>query len=204
MAKQDDRRERRRNEILDAAAWVFATSGYHGARMDDIVSRSGLSKGALYWYFSSKTEIATALVDRELAGQGSAFDRVLAVEADPRAQLEMLARAFADSLAEKPDNARLILELLSLAHTVPDIGTRFVEHHRMFLRQIEGIMLGIMGEDDAARAPDARVAASAIAELVDGFALRVALNPGGPESADRLWASANLIVEGIAPSRGPH
>ncbi|GAB3312609.1 TetR family transcriptional regulator [Epidermidibacterium keratini] len=204
MAKQNDRREGRRNEILDAAAALFATSGYHGARMDDIVRRSGLSKGTLYWYFSSKEEIATALVDRELAEQGVAIERVLAVEADPRIQLETLVRAFANGLAENPDAARLTLELLSLGHSAPDIGRRFVEHHRTFLKQIEGIALGIMGEDDAERAPEAAAASTALAALVDGFALRVAMNPGEPDLADRLWAATNLIVEGIAPSREPH
>jgi len=55
-----DAGEVRRNQILDAATAVFARLGFERARMDDIVEASGLSKGALYWYFNSKEEIITA------------------------------------------------------------------------------------------------------------------------------------------------
>ena len=54
----------RKNQILDTAAKVFARHGFHQARMDYIVQESGLSKGAIYWYFKSKDEIITALLER--------------------------------------------------------------------------------------------------------------------------------------------
>ena len=57
MPSKDDLTNERRAQILQAAATVFARSGVNGARMDDIVAESGLSKGSLYWYFDSKQEI---------------------------------------------------------------------------------------------------------------------------------------------------
>jgi AcrR family transcriptional regulator len=54
----------RREQILDAAQNVFSRAGFERARMDDIVQESGLSKGALYWYFKSKDEIIQAILDR--------------------------------------------------------------------------------------------------------------------------------------------
>src|SRR5258708_19456448 len=59
-----DASEVRRNQILDAATAVFARLGFERARMDDIVEASGLSKGALYWYFNSKEEIITGIFHR--------------------------------------------------------------------------------------------------------------------------------------------
>jgi AcrR family transcriptional regulator len=59
-----DIRQQRREQILDAAQLVFARFGFERARMDDIVQESGLSKGALYWYFKGKDEIIQALMDR--------------------------------------------------------------------------------------------------------------------------------------------
>jgi AcrR family transcriptional regulator len=53
---------------------VFSRKGFHQARMDDIVKQSGLSKVTIYWYFSSKDEIITRILDnlfkRELASLG--------------------------------------------------------------------------------------------------------------------------------------
>lgn len=51
-----------RREILDAAALVFAEHGYNQATVEAIVERSGLSKGAIYHFFSSKAEVAEAVV----------------------------------------------------------------------------------------------------------------------------------------------
>ncbi|HET7081061.1 MAG TPA: helix-turn-helix domain-containing protein, partial [Chloroflexia bacterium] len=57
MSPRPDVSEERKNQILDAAAAVFSRLGFHEARMDDIVRESGLSKGTLYWYFTSKDAI---------------------------------------------------------------------------------------------------------------------------------------------------
>ena len=59
---QDSPRWRRRpderpDEILAAALDVFAERGLAGARMDDIATKAGVSKGTLYLYFSGKEEL---------------------------------------------------------------------------------------------------------------------------------------------------
>lgn len=64
MSPRPDVSEERRNQILDSATRVFARLGFHDARMDDIVAESGLSKGALYWYFNSKDDLIIAILDR--------------------------------------------------------------------------------------------------------------------------------------------
>jgi AcrR family transcriptional regulator len=46
-----------REQLLDAAARVFAEKGYFGAKIMDIVRTSGLSSGAVYGRFSSKDEL---------------------------------------------------------------------------------------------------------------------------------------------------
>ncbi|MCK5633916.1 MAG: TetR/AcrR family transcriptional regulator, partial [Anaerolineales bacterium] len=87
MNPQTDLKQERRKQILDAAEKVFTKRGLDKARMDDIVHESGLSKGALYWYFKSKDAIIRALLDRvfinEMRGaeelihtQGSSSERL--------------------------------------------------------------------------------------------------------------------------------
>lgn len=44
----------RRQEILDAAAAVFAQKGYHGTGMRDIAERLGMKAGSLYFHLASK------------------------------------------------------------------------------------------------------------------------------------------------------
>ena len=53
-----------RGRILDAALEKFAGQGYHDTRMDEIVARSGTSKGAIYFHFPNKERLFLALVDQ--------------------------------------------------------------------------------------------------------------------------------------------
>jgi AcrR family transcriptional regulator len=64
MVPRPDVSEERKAQILDTAEEVFASRGFEGANMDLIAERSGLSKGAVYWYFKKKDDIIGALLDR--------------------------------------------------------------------------------------------------------------------------------------------
>jgi AcrR family transcriptional regulator len=54
----------RQNEILDAAAIVFANEGYHGATIPNVCSQAGISVGALYKYFTNKEAVFIAILKR--------------------------------------------------------------------------------------------------------------------------------------------
>lgn len=62
----EERAAQRREEILDAAARVFAAKGYHAAGISDITVEIGVAHGTLYRYFKSKQEIGERLLDRVL------------------------------------------------------------------------------------------------------------------------------------------
>ncbi len=46
---------------MESAQNLFSTKGYHETSMDDIVEKSGLSKGAIYGHFESKDELFIAV-----------------------------------------------------------------------------------------------------------------------------------------------
>lgn len=58
---------RTREALLEAAARVFATHGFHGASIDVVAEEAGYTKGAVYAHFSTKDELYLALLDRHLA-----------------------------------------------------------------------------------------------------------------------------------------
>jgi AcrR family transcriptional regulator len=53
MAKNESK-EKRINDILDAAVAIFVEKGYENTTMSEIASRAGMSKGGLYHYFLTK------------------------------------------------------------------------------------------------------------------------------------------------------
>lgn len=54
----------RREVILDAATQTFVEMGYHGAHMDIIAERAGVTKPILYRHFPSKLSLLLSILDR--------------------------------------------------------------------------------------------------------------------------------------------
>ncbi len=54
----------RRNQILDAAAKVFAEKGFHPTTIKDIATEAGIAHGTIYTYFESKTALLLGIFDR--------------------------------------------------------------------------------------------------------------------------------------------
>jgi AcrR family transcriptional regulator len=80
----------RRNQILDAAAAVFAEKGFHRATTKEIAKTAGVSEGTIYNYFDSKADLLIGIMtrlaelehlDEELADalQGEAHDFLIAI-----------------------------------------------------------------------------------------------------------------------------
>lgn len=49
--------------ILEAAVSIFGEKGFDGARIDEIARASGVNKGMIYYYFGSKEELYTGIIE---------------------------------------------------------------------------------------------------------------------------------------------
>lgn len=58
--------EAKRTAILDAGLDVFSVYGLHGASVDSIADRAGISKTNLLYYFSTKDQLYIAVLQRVL------------------------------------------------------------------------------------------------------------------------------------------
>jgi len=63
LRTRDEARALFRNAILDAAEEVFAESGFHGARIQDIAARARIAVGTVYNHFAQKDDILKALLE---------------------------------------------------------------------------------------------------------------------------------------------
>jgi len=82
----------RRDEILDAAARLFARRGFHGVSIDDIGAAAGISGPGLYRHFAGKTAMLAEMllrISQQLLDEGS---RRAVAAADPAAALDALLR----------------------------------------------------------------------------------------------------------------
>jgi AcrR family transcriptional regulator len=70
-------RERTRQELLAAAARVFAAKGFTGASVDDVAEAAGFTKGAVYSNFASKTDLMLALIQDRIRRQSQVVDAAM-------------------------------------------------------------------------------------------------------------------------------
>jgi AcrR family transcriptional regulator len=54
----------RKNQILDAAATVFADKGFHPTTTKEIAKQAGISEGTIYNYFDSKPALLLGIFER--------------------------------------------------------------------------------------------------------------------------------------------
>lgn len=74
----------RKNEILDAAAALFAQKGFDHTSTSEIMEAVGIAKGTLYHHFKSKEAIMDAIIERQsermlAAARKTAEDRSIPV-----------------------------------------------------------------------------------------------------------------------------
>jgi AcrR family transcriptional regulator len=115
MAENQELSEIRRDQILQAATVVFARLGFHKARMDDIVEEAGLSKGAVYWYFDSKDEIITTILDRFMDRELDDFRLISQGEGPIPIRLTAMVKALAKEIEEISDLMPIIYEFYAVA-----------------------------------------------------------------------------------------
>lgn len=92
-----------RQQLVAAAASLFAERGYAGTSTRQIAERAGMRQASMYYYFSGKEEILLELLQASVRPTLDRAAEYLA-ERDARHALRALARADVQTLLAEPHN----------------------------------------------------------------------------------------------------
>ena len=134
------RKIQRKEQILDAALHVIVQNGYHQSRMDDIVSTSGLSKGAIYWYYKSKKDVYLDLVNHWVIRYSNSLLKLSQEDISSGEQLKNLFETFFDQFEKDPIVFKALLEFWSLAGRDKDFKIKLEKVTQNFIHYIESII----------------------------------------------------------------
>ncbi len=101
--RKEREKERRRQEIIDAAERVFFREGIDRASMDQVAEEAELSKGTLYLYFKSREDLHWAIAERGMQVLREFIGRNLAEEPSGAAGLVAIGRCFIEFSESHPD-----------------------------------------------------------------------------------------------------
>ena len=198
--KNEALHERRKTEIVAAAARCFARKGVHQTTMQEICEVSGISAGALYRYFPSKDAIIVALAEEE-RDETRELTAFLARSGDIVSGLVELIPELVTALTDE-EYGRLAIEIGAEAARNPTVAEAF-ERNEADLRDALGDALRRGQADgfvDGALDVDGTV--FLLMALLDGVSGRSAFALG--VSKDRLAASLGRLVRRMLspPSTG--
>lgn len=113
----EEYRTARRDEIAEAALRVFRRKGFQAASMADIIAESGLSAGAIYGYFPSKSEIVRATATRIVGARVLDVERLATQE--PLPAPAQVVRVLMTGVQRELGDPRILVQLWGEAMTDP-------------------------------------------------------------------------------------
>lgn len=186
-SRQRQATERR---VLDAAIEVFSEKGYAPTTVNDIVVRSGVSRGAFYLYYQNKNEIFRRLVEEAVK---DCYDiAVPAKELGLRERVRQSTRAHLEQFWRHRGVLRCLFEVSGVE---PELGDLHNQYRAQFVYRIErhlthGLASGVC------RTMDTRVAAYCVACMVGGVSYMWVCAGFEPwEQKQRMEAIVDQITE---------
>jgi AcrR family transcriptional regulator len=95
---QQERAQQTRDRLVDGAARAFHRLGYGLATTADIAREAGATRGALYFHFPSKEDLARAVIDKEQELSIAASGRILSLQRPPFETMLLLCVDLAERL----------------------------------------------------------------------------------------------------------
>ncbi|MGA9869677.1 MAG: TetR/AcrR family transcriptional regulator [Rhodococcus sp. (in: high G+C Gram-positive bacteria)] len=213
----DQRKEDRREKLLDAAVEIFGTTGYRTASIDRICATAGLTKRYFYESFSGSEDLLVAVYRRAtatmLAGVTAPTDDAVSKDelsdnaaSDAPASAETVLRAalsnFFRTLADDPRSARIVLlEVLGVSSEVDAL-------YRQTISQFVDAVLALadsVGTAHGLAGPNRRTLAvglvGAVLMMTQQWLLAPEADTARAESLDAVITGAHTILGAVAFGR---
>jgi AcrR family transcriptional regulator len=190
--------EERREQILDAAAAVFARVGVRESRMDDIVAEADLSKGALYWYFKSKDDLVAAFIERLFARAIENFRQLLKTEQSFQVGLDAIAEYTTADLRQIGRMRSVVLEYYALAARDARVRERVRGYIETFVELFATMIENAIARGEC-RAVDARKTALAVEAMFEGITLLSIVGIADVDSDATIAHAMHLMFASLLP-----
>jgi AcrR family transcriptional regulator len=175
---REQRKANTRERLLDAARSVFASSGFHGASVEEIASVAGFSTGALYSNFDGKEDLFLVLMEREIEEHSREIAEAVARRTSVAERAVGGARQWMTMIEREPELLLLFMEFWAYGvrdpQVRPKVAARFAQARELLTRLIAD---GAREFELELEIPAEHLAV-AIDALADGIARQKLADPG--------------------------
>lgn len=192
-------KERNRRALLDAAFRVVSREG-HRARLDEIAERAGLTTGAVYSLFGSKSGLLGALVTDYLQPHYEEIEEAIPADADLLGAVDAFARYYRRSCdaADAPAGQSLQFTLLDMALRDPEVGPRLAGSVRAAEDRLIALFTGRPHGGSIVTRHQAQRLTTALRAVLIGLSQGVLLGLA-PAADEQYFAdTARALVSGVS------
>ncbi len=193
-------RNNRKNDILDAAAALFAEEGYNAVSLIDIARSVGLSKATIYHYFDRKEEILGCIVVDTVHKLSEHVEQAVAAYVDPKQRLIAFMEAQAEFFEQHQAPFQILLTRVANLQDrkMRDVAVEWRINYENTIRNI--VRDGLASGDFHTRDPNAVVRAiiSSVYWLARWY------RPNGKQTAREIAREyVEIYLYGIAGPKPP-
>ena len=186
----------RKDQILDAALTVLVQNGYEGSRMDDVVTESQLSKGAIYWYYKSKKAMYLDLINFWVLRYSVKINHLVENNQPASEQLKSLFSYFIDQYESDPDPFIALTEFWSMSQKDADFKRKLQKVYSHFLDVLEEIInKGV--KNGEFKNVDIRITAMSIMLNVESINWFTIFEPHGVKARQYIETITEFILAGL-------
>jgi AcrR family transcriptional regulator len=162
-----ERFERRRAEVLDRCAAVFAERGFDGATIDDLSAATGLAAGGLYHYIGSKDLALFEILNQLMAPLLERAQAIAESKAPARDRLRQLIELWVRHVADHRDHMLIFSQERHILERDPERWSEIRRSRRQFERLLASLLEETAAELDAAPPPDLKMIELALLGMVN-------------------------------------
>lgn len=190
-----------RNLILDTAETVFAEKGVSRTTLNDIAKAAGVTRGAIYWHFTNKADLFSAMLQRVTLP----MDEFLSNDKPPvgAPMLEhILNRALnvVQILTENPRTQRVFDIVMHKAELVDDmipIRDQHLEGRQNCLERIKTDLQQAIHNGEVPQHINPTHAAIGIHALIDGLFCNWVLDPNNFNLPEQVQLALSNHLQGL-------
>lgn len=200
MSPRADVSEERKAQILEAARKTFSERGFHNTRMSDIAEETGLSKGALYWYFESKDAIILSLLRKVFEPELQGFKALLEDDRSAEQRLMIYAERGAEDIQNMLAWMPLLYEFLVLAFRRGNIKKYISSFYQSNMNMLENLIQQGMdsGEFQATSAQDGAIA---MGSIIEGTLMLWMYDPEKIDIKNQIIRNTQILLQGLRTPR---
>ena len=196
-------KKERGNQIIEAAAQVFAKKGFSGTVMAEIATCAGIGKGTIYEYFISKEELFFAVFEWYMKESGvAATVSISALSGSASSRLMALSESLMTSWLEMMDVYSLVMEFWAAsASSSSQMRERFKEAFRRAYQEFRGIVASLIRDGIERGEFQSDVNPESIAAALVGAWDALFLQAWFEENFDPLTTARNfleVVIKGLS------